>query len=240
MISFNCTLFKNATLPIGSTTNIGQYNNAAQGKLTLNGSIVESNGTVNFDKNNFSSSLSITSVADLTAIVFTIKGYNNNLYVTEIINGPNNATVNTNNLFTKILEVSISADIIVGFNLGTNGNIAVRLVIPSDIGTYSSNIAYFALRSRGAGANGWLANEASVYVNLTSESPLLLANNLLYANATNNYFLLAGGSAAITQANLQKGFTGNISVVASELICFLPPGVARNTESFIQLGFRMV
>lgn len=243
MIGFNSTFYKYATLPIGSPNNIGDYPGpTAQGKLTLSGALVESDGTVNFDKNNFSSSLSITTPIgnNLSGVKFTIIGYNNGIYTTEIIAGPSGGnTVNTNNLFTKILQVSISVNVNAPFSLGSYINLAVRLVIPSNIGTYSTNIAYFALRSKDAPAP-WQNNDSMVYANLSTENSLLLSANLQYATAKSNYFLLAGGTSTITNVNLLKGFTANISVVASELIFFIAGGASRTSESVIELGFRII
>lgn len=113
------------TLP-ANTSNISNYAAGANaGNLILNGSYVEVDGTVNFIKKGYSSSVSITSAANISAITFTIYGINNGFYTTEVVTGPNATTVESNGFYEKIISISINNNIGNAFTIGSNRSTVV-------------------------------------------------------------------------------------------------------------------
>lgn len=119
-------------LPITNNASIATFANANAGKLVLpaTGLLVEYDGTINFIKLGYSSSLSITSANDLRAITFSVYGINNGYYVTEKIVGPNSTTISTNYFFEKIISITISGNITGPFTLGSGRDVAVYSYLP--------------------------------------------------------------------------------------------------------------
>lgn len=120
-------LLKNVVLYGTELDGLGVFANVNEGKLSLtpNGRLIEYDGVINFDKFNYSSTLLITSVADLSNITFILKGVNNGYNVVEYIQGPNNNTVSSIHMFETITSISISADINDQFSLGYGRDVAI-------------------------------------------------------------------------------------------------------------------
>ena len=200
--------YQNVSLPINNNTNIVTFPTANAGNLILKSTslLVEGNGTINFIKLGYSSSLSITSLANLSGIMFSIYGINNGYYITETISGPNNTTVSTNNMFEKIINISISANINNQFTLGSGRDVAVYAGIDTPpLITASRPTFVCTLNSPNANVNGLPVDGAFLF-NILGESKILL-NKINLSNNVNrpiNYELQQNGS---TQAQLQNGHT---------------------------------
>lgn len=196
----------NVYLPVVTVNGIASFNNALAGKLNLTPSnIVDINGTINFIKFKYSSALTITSGFDISNVSFTITGINNGYTVVEIINGPNNNTVSTNNIFESITSITISGDINNLFTLGYGRDVVVFK--DTELLDYSSGRPLFTsvFISPNIAAN-IAANNILVY--LTSlEKPVLLLNNEFSVgqSATRPVHYRILTSAAITAVNAQAG-----------------------------------
>ena len=210
--------YSNIALPTNNNASIATFATANEGKLVLpsTGLLVEYDGTVNFIKLGYSSSLSITSGVDLTGITFTIYGINNGYYITETIAGPNNTTVSTNNMFEKIISVSISANIANQFTLGSGRDVVVISSIDKIPSIVNSRPAFVVLLNAPAAPAGGLAVNSAFLFNILTQSKILLDKTKLNGNAGRpiNYELVQNG---LTQAQLTAGF--NVALSAGGLQC---------------------
>ena len=86
---------------------------ASSGSLLLNGTFTSSDtpNQISFISNNFIRSVSITSANNLSAINFTITGFQNEALVTETIVGPNNNTVFGTKYYDIITSVAASGSV---------------------------------------------------------------------------------------------------------------------------------
>lgn len=210
--------YSNIALPTNNNASIATFATANAGKLVLpsTGLLVEYDGTVNFIKLGYSSSLSISSANDLTGVTFSVYGINNGYFITEYIAGPNNNIVSTNNMFEKIISVSISANIANQFSLGSGRDVVVICSvdkIPSIVNNRPSFI--IAVNAPAAPAGGLAVNSAFLF-NILTQSKILLDKTKLNGNAGRpiNYELVQNG---LTQAQLTAGF--NVTPSAGGLQC---------------------
>ena len=210
--------YRNVNLPITNDTSIATFATADAGKLVLpaSGLLVEYDGTVNFIKLGYSSSLSISSGNDLTGVTFSVYGINNGYFITEYIAGPNNNIVSTNNMFEKIISVSISANIANQFSLGSGRDVVVICSvdkIPSIVNNRPSFT--IAVNAPNALVGGLAVNSAFLF-NILTNSKILLDKTKLNGNAGRpvNYELSQNG---ITQGQLTAGF--NIALSVGGLQC---------------------
>lgn len=210
---------KTVIIPNVSANNIANLNNTLQGTLALNGALVNYDGTVTF--NNYQTTVTITSAANINAVYFTITGYNKETLITETIQGPNAATVTSNNLFGKILSISASANINNAYTIGCNSDIAVSVSYDSlsrATGLYNISCP--------TAAGQWAAVNVALYGVVNTPYTLLLKNNLVFA--THDIYLdtIAGGNAPITQVNLNNGIFATVVMGnTKELVFFITGGV---------------
>lgn len=217
--------YSNIALPINNDASIATFANANVGKLVLplTGLLVEYDGTVNFIKLGYSSSLSITSGINLTGIIFTIYGINNGYYITETIAGPNNTTVSTNNMFEKIISVSISANIVGQFTLGSGYDVAVYCNVYKTPSITNNRPSFVSIvNAPNAPVAGLGLNNAFLF-NIYAESRILLDKTKLNSNANRpiSYELLQNG---FTQGQLTAGFNLAASVGALQYVFVVTNG----------------
>lgn len=196
----------NVYLPVVTVDGIATFNNALAGKLNLTPSnIVDINGTINFIKFNYSSALTITSGFDISNVSFTITGINNGYSVVELINGPNNNTVSTNNIFESITGITISGDINDLFTIGYGRDVVVFKYVEFFYPSSSRPLFTSMFISPNLAANIPI-NSILVYVS-SLEKPGLLLNNEFSVGQSDtrpiHYRILT--SAAITAVNAQAG-----------------------------------
>jgi hypothetical protein len=179
------TIFsKNSIIPSYNINNLGAYVSPTRGVLKYTGDkkFLNNFNVIDFSKYGYASSLLIRSQnggPDLRNIMFTVVGINNGLNVVEYLVGPNtNSIVRTDNIFDKILSVSISDDILGNFRLSSG----------YDVCSYSNFCNPY-------------------YYNYTRPSPLCILNSPMAdaAIAAGNGFLIAGLSDSapfLTRATL--------------------------------------
>lgn len=232
---------KQVILPTVSANNIANLNNTVAGKLNLNGSLVGFDGTVSFT--NYQTTVTITSLpgVDLSAISFTIVGYNKNVVVTEVIQGPNGNTVTTNNLFAKVLRISASANIAQAYTIGCNYDIAVYIE-----GTMQArNTATYTIFCPTRGVLGVLPVANALYLVNGKELTILLKDNLTWANAAFDICLdpIQGGGATpagITAASLATGLFGNVAISnPKEMVFFCTGGNLNQAGQKVLISFSM-
>lgn len=202
--------YRNVNLPISNNTSIATFATANAGKLVLpaTGLLVEYDGTINFIKLGYSSSLSITSTFDLTGITFSVYGVNNGYYITETIAGPNNNTISTSNMFEKIISVAISGNIANQFTLGSGRDVAVYgKANVSNVSNTRSN--FNSLTNSPDAPVGGLAVNSAFLFNINLNDKILLDKTKLNANVNRpiSYELIQNG---FTQDQLRAGFNNNL------------------------------
>lgn len=210
---------KTVIIPNVSANNIANLNNTLPGTLALNGTLVNYDSTVTF--NNYQTTVTITSAANINAVYFTITGYNKETLITETIQGPNAATVTSNNLFGKILSISASANINNAYTIGCNSDIAISV----SYNTSSRATGIYNISCPTA-PGAWAGVNVALYGVVNTPYTLLLKNNLVFA--THDIYLdtIVGGNAPITQANLINGtFATVVMGNTKELVFFITGGV---------------
>ena len=117
---------------------------ASSGSLLLNGTFTSSDtpNQISFISNNFIRSVSITSANNLSAINFTITGFQNEALVTETIVGPNNNTVFGTKYYDIITSVAASGSVTqVSVGTGSAGYLPlIQLSTISSSTNYSCSI----------------------------------------------------------------------------------------------------
>lgn len=210
---------KTVIIPNVSVNNIANLNNTLQGTLALNGALVNYDGTVTF--NNYQTTVTITSAANINAVYFTITGYNKETLITETIQGPNAATVTSNNLFSKILSISTNANINNAYTIGCNSDIAVSVSYDSlsrATGLYNISCP--------TAVGPWAGINVALYGVVNTPYTLLLKDNLVFATRDIYLDTIQGGDTAITQANLNNGIFATVVMGnTKELIFFITGGV---------------
>ena len=113
---------------------------ASAGSLLLNGTLtnVDTPNQISFIGNNFIRSISITSANNLSAVNFTIIGFQNEAFVTETIVGPNNTTLFGTKYYDIITSVIVSASVN-QVSIGTGDKGYLPLI---QLNTVSSSINY--------------------------------------------------------------------------------------------------
>lgn len=209
----------------GNASNIGNFVAGANaGNLILNGSYVEVDGTVNFIKKGYSSSVSITSAANISAITFTIYGINNGFYTTEVVTGPNINTVTTTGLYEKIISISINNNTGNAFTIGSNRDVAVLVEFlnnnftnlkPEFSCSYISSTGYVAaINTMGIiGIND--SNKIMLYKGYGS--PLVTITTPTCAGRPNNFKLIS--VVATTVASLNAGINYSSSNATANTMC---------------------
>lgn len=213
---------KSVDLPAGNlasnTSNIGNFAAGANaGKLSLNGGFVEANGTVDFIKRGYSSSVSITSAFNLAAFTFTIYGVNNGFYTSEVVIGPNANTVTSVGIYEKVIDISLSANTGNAFTIGSNRDVAV-LVEFLDTGftnlkpefscSYISSTGYIAAANT-MGIIG-INSPSDVMLYKGYGSPLVTVTTALCAGRPNNFELISVVATTVPLLNVGINYTSNI------------------------------
>lgn len=207
---------KSAIIPSFNNNNIGIYGNAPIGILSLNGSFVDfSTKQVSFISRGYSSNISFTSTSNISASSFYIIGINNNTLVTEIVIAPNNSTVLSQNIYEKIVSITVLNNNITNpFSIGSNGDVVVMSEYLSD-NNYNKNEGrpvYGIVLNCPQTTIDWNANESLIYGVINAKNILLIKNNLIYNNRIyKNWAAIAGGSSVLTQNNLRSGILLNPS-----------------------------
>jgi hypothetical protein len=215
------TIFtKYNTIPIYTTNNLGIYVSPARGFLNYTGdkNFVNNLNVIDFSQYGYASSLSIISQnggPDLRNIIFTVVGINNGLNVVEHLVGPNtNNMVRTNNIFDKILSVSISADIMGNFSLTSGYDVCSYTEFSNPrYYNYTRPIPLCILNSPRANAD-IAAGSGMLIANLSDSAPFLTRATLTadIASKPIYYDLIKNG---FTRAELNEAyrtaFGGNFS-----------------------------
>lgn len=223
---------KTVIIPNVSANNIANLNNTLQGTLALNGALVNYDSTVTF--NNYQTTVTITSAANINAVYFTITGYNKETLITETIQGPNATTVTSNNLFGKILSISASANINNAYTIGCNSDIAIS--VSYDMQSRVTGLYTISCPTTVA---AWAGANAVLYGLVNTPYKLLLKNNLVVATHDIYLDIIQGGTSVITQANLNAGLFSSVAMGNDkELIFFITGGVvnAAGQRIMVSLG----
>lgn len=220
---------KSVDLPAGNlasnASNIGNFAaGAIAGKLSLNGSYVEVDGTVSFIKRGYSSSVSFTSVGNISGLTFTIYGINNGFYTSEVVVGPNANTVVSVGLYEKVISISISTNTVTAFTIGSNRDVAVLVEFlnnnftnlkPEFSCSYISSVGYIA----GANTMGIIGinSPGNVMLYRAYGNPLVTITTSICAGRPNNFELIA--VAATTVAGLNAGINYTSSNTTGNTMC---------------------
>jgi hypothetical protein len=220
---------KSVNLPAGNNasnaSNIGNFPaGAPAGKITLNGSYVELDNTVNFIKRGYSSSVSITSAANISGTLFTIYGVNNGVYTTEVLAGANVNTVDSIGMYEKIISITTSGNIANGFTIGSNRNVAVLVEFldnnftnlkPEFSCSYTSPVGYVAAINT-MGIIG-INSPSNVMLYRGYGSPLVSITTAVCAGRPANFELIS--VPATTVALLNAGINYTSSNTAGNTMC---------------------
>jgi hypothetical protein len=214
-------LLKNTVLYGTDIDGLGTFLNADEGVLNLtpNGSLIEYNGVINFNKFNYSSSLLITSAADLSAITFTLTGVNNGYNVVEYLQGPNANTVSSEHMFETITSISISADINDQFTLGYGDDVAIYFTSTiSKVGNVRPVISTTYISPNRVGAvpaNTWL------FLTTVREGKILLKRTELVNETTRPVDYRILNSVSIPEATVRSGNAFTVIANVSGLQCVI-------------------
>lgn len=229
------SVFKQSVIvPVVSADNIGTYPEVVTGNLILNGPKVI-DGYVSFIREGYSSSISFTSAADISAASFTVVGLNNGIVISETLTGPNANTVDTDNLFQTIISISASADVAEAYTIGSNFNIAIVYGSYNTRSISNINLNYNTLINSITAANDWAAGTLIVYGVMDNLPSFFTATNLTYATRENNYFALTNVDAVTTQANLNSGFITQTTYPFIGIVVTILAG-ANTTPAFVEIA----
>ncbi len=221
---------KSVDLPAGNlasnATNISNFPGgvAQAGKLTLNGSLVEVDNTVNFIKKSYSSSVSFTSAGNISALTFSIYGINNGFYTSEVVVGPNTNTVVSVGLYEKVISISISTNTGVAFSIGSNRDVAVLIdfldnnftnLKPEFSCSYISSVGYIAAINT-MGIIG-IHSPGNIMLYRAYGSPLVTVTTPVCAGRPNNFELIS--VPATTVASLNAGINYTSSNTTGNTMC---------------------
>lgn len=107
--------FLKYVFPASINTEIAQVQSlGAAGTMLLNGPYADPtrvNPNVSILSQGFSSVVSLTSVNNNSAVEFTVNGYQNGVFITETIAGPNNDSVETTGIYDSVSSITTSAAI---------------------------------------------------------------------------------------------------------------------------------
>ncbi len=231
---------KNANVPARVLNNIINAGAVVAGELLV--------APVSFITNGYSSSISITSAADISAINFTITGTFNGNNIVEILAGANANTVSSVNVFDNITSIVSSGAAAQAYSIGSNNNIAVLLNITypgnlnnilnisNDRNIYANNMNNInsMITSRTA-AGAWAGPNVIMYgLSNSSNIAALTVANLTYATRPNNFYAINDPAAGVTQAQLNRGFiTNTVYPFTSIIVCFL--NSVNTTPSFVEI-----
>lgn len=204
---------------------------------------------ISFIDNGYASSISITSLANISAIDFTITGTFNGNNIVEVLVGANANTVSSLNLFDTISSIEASGNLAEAYSIGSNNNIAVilNLTYPEaitnilnisnakDTNTINMTNINSMITSRTA-AGAWNAPDVLVY-GLSGGNTLtaLTVANLTNATRPDNFYAINDPAVNITQAQLNRGFVINtVYPFSSIIVCFLHS--VNITASFVEIN----
>lgn len=239
---------KSVDLPAGNLiTNPSNISNfptgvAHAGKLSLNGSLVEVDNTVNFIKNGYSSSVSFTSVGNISGLTFTIYGINNGFYTSEVVVGPNANTVVSVGLYEKVISISISTNTGLGFTIGSNRDVAVLVnfldndftnLKPEFSCSYTSSVGYIAAANT-MGIIG-IQSPSNIMLYRGYGNPLVTVTTAICAGRPNNFELMAVGATTVALLNVGINYassntTGN--TMCSKILFIATNAVMLSTTNF--------
>ena len=113
--------------------------------LVLNGSYVnKSNGQINFIDFGIVPRITLNSAANISAINFTITGYQNGVFISETLTGPNANTVTSTNCFDIVQSIipNITGVNTVQVGVGSTGYFPIILLNTAKQNTSSINYAF--------------------------------------------------------------------------------------------------
>ena len=152
------------------------------GNLSINGNLtVNSIEPGNAILPGISRTISLTSTGNLSAVSFTINGVLNSSLKSEIIAGPNAATVETASLFDRVISVSSSANFLYDVSVGT-GTTGQTHWYSSD---YNRNLSLLGFQVIVNGTIDYSVNESFDNVQL-NPNPAIFGVDVSLVNATDN------------------------------------------------------
>lgn len=99
------------------------------GNYILNGNLVNTIGSeVSFIDRGYSRNISITSTADVSAITYTITGFQNGVKIIEDVTGPDNTTVYGNEIYDTIISVTSNDAFDDAISIGTGPKGFFRII----------------------------------------------------------------------------------------------------------------
>jgi hypothetical protein len=196
---------------------------AANIPLLLNGSYVnKTTKTVNFvDDFGIVPRITLNSVANLSGINFLISGYQNGVFITETLAGPNNATVTSVNCFDTLIQIIPSGTSINNVQVGVASVGYFPMILLNTAKINTSSISY-ALNMVAAAAN-----PATYQVFLSLKNNLGMGKYDDLTSAANGNFA-APAAAATASALIQY------NSLASNLLIKIGPN---NNSSVLKCQF---
>lgn len=151
------SIFKEYVFPAASTNNIATSQTPVDGmEIILNGVLAKFDGSaIDFINDyGFVPRITFTSPNNISNIVITIKGYQNNIRIEENITGPNNNTVTSVNCFDYIENIIVQNNVDFGetITVGTSGVGYFPLIRLNTLKNDVTNLSY-ALNMMVAAAN---------------------------------------------------------------------------------------
>lgn len=113
------TIYNKYIFPVPSTNSVGLVQSVdANIPLVFNGGIYNTNN-INFIDYGFVPNISLTSVGNLSAVTFKIEGYQNGVYITENLIGPNNTTISSVNYYDRLVSITPLQTSLIPVSIGT-------------------------------------------------------------------------------------------------------------------------
>ena len=194
--------------PASSANGIAAFQaTTANTPLILNGSYVnKSNGQINFIDSGIVPRITLNSVANISAINFTITGYQNGVFISETLAGPNANTVTSTNCFDIVQQVTPNTT---GFNtvqvgVGSTGYFPIILLNTAKQNTSSIN---YALNMVAAAAN-----PATYQVFLSLKNNLGMGKYDDLTAAANGNFIAPAVAATASQLIQSSSLAQNLLV----------------------------
>jgi hypothetical protein len=165
--------------------------------LLLNGSYVNKiTGTINFIDFGIVPRITLNSAANLSAINFLITGYQNGVFISETLTGPNNTTVTSVNCFDSVVQIIPTGTTGSTLQVGVASVGYFPMILLNTAKTNTSSISY-ALNIVAA-----TANPATYQVFLSLKNNLGLGKYDDLTSAANGNFV-ASAAAATASALIQ-------------------------------------
>jgi hypothetical protein len=128
--------------PIANGISISQTT-TANTPLLLNGSYVnKTTGIVNFIDFGIVPRITLNSAANLSAINFLITGYQNGVFISETLTGPNNTTVTSVNCFDSVVQIIPTGTTVSPLQVGVASVGYFPMILLNTAKTNTSSISY--------------------------------------------------------------------------------------------------